>query len=106
MTSTTTPPAGGSPAGGTSPASNIRARRHIGEYVFAALALDLSIFVFIGAFAIRVPASGVQVGPRVFPYLVGTILVVSAAMVLISVIRGHFAEVEEGEDVDASATTD
>lgn len=106
MTSTTTPPAGGAPAGGTALQLPARAGRHIGEYVFAALAIGLGIFTFIGALSIRVPASGVQVGPRVFPYFVGTILIVSAAMVLISVIRGRFAEVEEGEDVDSGATTD
>jgi putative tricarboxylic transport membrane protein len=75
MTSTTTPRAGGAPAGGTALQLPARAGRHIGEYVVAALALGLGIFTFIGALSIRVPASGVQVGPRVFPYFVGTILI-------------------------------
>ena len=76
----------------------------LGEYVFAGLALALGLFVFVGAFSIR--ESGTQVGPRVFPFLVGTILVVSAAMVLVGVLRGRVAEVEEGEDIDANAKTD
>ena len=76
----------------------------MGEYIFAALALALGVFVFVGAFSIR--ESGTQVGPRVFPFMVGTILVVSAAMVLIGVLRGSVAEVEEGEDIDANAKTD
>jgi putative tricarboxylic transport membrane protein len=77
-----------------------------GEYIFAGLALALGIFVFVGAFGIRLPSSGTQVGPRVFPFMVGTILVVSAAAVLIGIIRGSVAEVEEGEDIDAHAKTD
>ena len=76
----------------------------LGEFVFAGLALALGVFVFVGAFSIR--ESGTQVGPRVFPFMVGTILVVSAAMVLVGVLRGRVAEVEEGEDIDATAKTD
>jgi putative tricarboxylic transport membrane protein len=96
-------PARAEGASGTG-ASGIRAKA--GELVFAALALALGVFVFVGAFGIRVPASGTQVGPRVFPFLVGAILVVSAAAVLVSVIRGKVAELEEGEDIDDTAGTD
>lgn len=85
---------------GTAPPSKL------GEYVFAALALALGVFVFVGAFSIRLPATGTQVGPRVFPYLVGTILVVSAAMVLVGIARGRFADLEGGEDIDSHARTD
>lgn len=99
-TSPVRPPAGESPAG------TQVARSKLGEYIFAALALALGIFVFVGAFSIRVPGAGTQVGPRVFPFMVGTILVVSATMVLIEVARGHLGEAEEGEDVDTHAKTD
>jgi putative tricarboxylic transport membrane protein len=94
------PPAGNDPAG-TSPS-----RSKLGEYIFAALALALGIFVFVGAFSIRVPGAGTQVGPRVFPFLVGTILIVSAAMVVVDVLRGRLADLEEGEDIDSAAKTD
>jgi putative tricarboxylic transport membrane protein len=94
------PPAGAEPVGTPAP------RSKVGELIFSGLALALGIFVFAGAFAIRVPAAGTQVGPRVFPFLVGTILVISAAMVLIGVLRGHLGDQEEGEDVDANANTD
>lgn len=82
------------------------ARSKLGEYIFAALALALGIFVFVGAFSIRVPGAGTQVGPRVFPFLVGTILVISAAMVIVDVFRGRLADLEEGEDIDNAAKTD
>lgn len=99
-TSPARPPAGDEPAGASAP------RSKLGEILFAALALALGIFTFAGAFSIRLPGAGTQVGPRVFPFLVGTILVISAAAVLIGVLRGRLAEVEEGEDVDAHAKTD
>lgn len=94
------PSAGGDPAEASAP------RSKVGEYIFAGLALALGIFVFVGAFSIRVPGAGTQVGPRVFPFMVGTILVISAAMVLIDVARGRLGEAEEGEDVDTHAKTD
>lgn len=94
------------PATGNDPVAAPAARSKLGEYIFAALALALGIFVFAGAFAIRVPGAGTQVGPRVFPFLVGTILIVSAAMVVVDVFRGKLADLEEGEDIDSAAKTD
>ncbi|MCU1543119.1 MAG: tripartite tricarboxylate transporter TctB family protein [Microbacteriaceae bacterium] len=81
-------------------------RSKVGEYIFAGLALALGVFVFVGAFAIRLPATGTQVGPRVFPFLVGTILVVSAVMVIVGIVRGRLAEQDEGEDIDSHSQTD
>jgi putative tricarboxylic transport membrane protein len=94
------------PATGDEPVGTTAPRSNLGELIFAGLALALGIFVFAGAFAIRLPGAGTQVGPRVFPFLVGTILIVSAAAVLVGVLRGRLADVEEGEDVDAHAKTD
>ncbi|MET0933743.1 MAG: tripartite tricarboxylate transporter TctB family protein [Mycetocola sp.] len=94
------PSAGGEPAVASAP------RSRLGEYIFAGLALALGIFVFVGAFAIRLPTSGTQVGPRVFPFMVGTILVISAAMVIVDIARGKLGDLEEGEDVDTHAKTD
>uniref|UniRef100_UPI003989EA77 tripartite tricarboxylate transporter TctB family protein n=1 Tax=Mycetocola sp. TaxID=1871042 RepID=UPI003989EA77 len=109
------PPAGGGarapprpppPPAANEPVGTTTSRAKLGELIFAALALALGIFTFAGAFSIRLPGAGTQVGPRVFPFLVGTILVISAAAVLIGVLRGRLADVEEGEDVDANAKTD
>jgi putative tricarboxylic transport membrane protein len=94
------PPAGDEPVGTPAP------RSKLGEYIFAGLAFALGIFTFAGAFSIRLPGAGTQVGPRVFPFLVGTILIISAAAVLVGVLRGRLADAEEGEDVDANAKTD
>jgi putative tricarboxylic transport membrane protein len=78
----------------------------VGEFVFAGLALALGVFVLVGAFSIRVPGAGTQVGPRVFPFLVSAILLVSAAMVLVDVLRGRLGPQEDGEDIDSAAKTD
>lgn len=78
----------------------------LGELIFALLALGLGVFVLVGAFGIRAPGSGTQVGPRVFPYLVSAILILSAAMVVIGILRGRLADQEESEDIDAGAKTD
>lgn len=76
------------------------------EFVFAGFALAIGVFVLIGANSIRATGAGVQVGPKVFPYLVSGILIVSAIMVLVDIWRGRLGPQEEAEDADATATTD
>ncbi|MDQ4137352.1 MAG: tripartite tricarboxylate transporter TctB family protein [Actinomycetota bacterium] len=83
----------------------ISLKRRVGEVVFAGLTLALGIYALIGALGIRVPES-VRVGPTVFPILVSVILMVSASVVLLGVLRGRTGEAEEGEDVDPEARTD
>jgi len=77
----------------------------IGELVFALLMLALGVFALVGVFSIHVPV-GVQVGPTVFPIFVSIVLLASATAVLVGVLRGRRAEVEEGEDIDPGARTD
>lgn len=77
----------------------------VGELVFALLLLALGVFAFVGVFTIHVPV-GVKVGPTIFPLFVSILLLASAASVLVSVLRGNRAEVEEGEDIDPDAKTD
>ena len=59
-----------------------------------------------GATQITIPLSSNVVGPRVFPYAVGVALLVSGVFVLFDALRGRLGAPEEGEDVDAEATTD
>ena len=80
--------------------------KRIGEFIFAGLSLALGIFVLVGAFAIRVPGAGTQVGPRVFPFLVSAILLLSAVMVLVELFRGRVVEEEGSEDIEVGAKTD
>ncbi|MFP3787159.1 hypothetical protein, partial [Burkholderia sp. SIMBA_024] len=59
----------------------------------------------VGVFTIHVPV-GVEAGPTIFPIFVSIILLGSAVAVLVTVLRGERAEVEEGEDIDPDAKTD
>ncbi|REJ05836.1 tripartite tricarboxylate transporter TctB family protein [Microbacterium bovistercoris] len=77
----------------------------VGELVFALLMLALGIAALVGAFSIHVPV-GVTVGPTVFPIAVSALLIGSAVAVLVGVLRGKRAELEEGEDIDPDAKTD
>ncbi|MGV8913666.1 MAG: tripartite tricarboxylate transporter TctB family protein [Rhodoglobus sp.] len=78
----------------------------IGEYLFAALAAGIGIYVLIAANYIRIPISSNTLGPRSFPYLVGALLLCAGIAVFIGVRRGRLGEAEEGEDVDSSVATD
>lgn len=98
----TSPGVGGARSGGA-PARP----RPLGEFVFAGGALLIGAFVLLGAASIRVPAGSSNVlGPRVFPYAVGALLVAAAIAVLVQVFRGRLGEADEGEDIDADARTD
>lgn len=46
------------------------------------------------------------VGPRVFPYTIGTVMVVLAVALAISALAGDRGEVEGGEDVDLDVKAD
>ncbi|WP_193596788.1 tripartite tricarboxylate transporter TctB family protein [Microbacterium sp. YJN-G] len=86
---------------------NTRSARRVpvGELVFALLMLALGVFALAGVFGIRVPV-GATVGPTVFPIFVSIVLLGSAVAVLIGVLRGERAEVEDAEDIDPAARTD
>jgi len=99
-------PSGGDTTPSGPPAVTAPLGRKIGEFIFAGLSLALGIFVLVGAFAIRVPGAGTQVGPRVFPFLVSAILIASAVMVLVELFRGTVVEEEGSEDIEVGAKTD
>jgi len=46
------------------------------------------------------------VGPRVFPYVVGAVLLVLAVLLAVATVRGSRPEAESGEDVDLDAPAD
>ncbi|WP_309129693.1 tripartite tricarboxylate transporter TctB family protein [Microbacterium sp.] len=92
-------------ATGRAEATRSARRVPIGELVFALLMLALGVFALAGVFTIHVPV-GVKVGPTVFPIFVSIVLLGSALSVLLAVLRGKRAEVEESEDIDPEARTD
>jgi len=66
----------------------------------------LGVFTLVDATGITVPGSTNTVGPRAFPYAVGTLLVVAGVAVLMCLARGRRGAAEESEDVDTAAGTD
>jgi putative tricarboxylic transport membrane protein len=76
------------------------------DVVVAAAVVALGLFTVVDAHRITVPLSSNVVGPRVFPYAVGVLLVVSGLAVLVSALRGGRVAPEAGEDVDVDAPTD
>lgn len=93
-------------ASGGAPAQR-STRAPIGEYVFAAASAALGAYTVIGAGFIRVPPGSASVlGPRVFPYAVGVLLLVASVAVIVQIARGHRGVPDEGEDVDPDAPTD
>lgn len=49
---------------------------------------------------------GDPVGPRVFPYAIGTFMVVLAVLLAVATARGDVPQAEEGEDVDLTTPPD
>jgi putative tricarboxylic transport membrane protein len=76
------------------------------EFGLVALVTGVGIFLLVQTSAIRVPATANVVGPRFFPYVVGTILVVAGTALAAGVWRGGSDAPEEGEDVDPSLPID
>lgn len=80
-------------------------RINVGEVTAAIVVAAVGIYMVSTAHTIANIGND-QVGPRVFPYLVGGLLVITGIGIAISAMRGFHAEPEGGEDIDASASTD
>lgn len=70
----------------------------------AALAL-VGIYTIVDARGLNV-GFGDPIGPRVFPYAIGTVMVVLAVLLAVATARGDVPQAEEGEDVDLTTPAD
>ncbi|MBT2500465.1 tripartite tricarboxylate transporter TctB family protein [Agromyces sp. ISL-38] len=96
----------GATAPGEAPSTR-RPRAPIGEFAFAAVCAALGVYAIVGAGFIRVPPGSASVlGPRVFPYAVGVLLVAASIAVIVQVARGRRGVPDDGEDIDPDAPTD
>jgi putative tricarboxylic transport membrane protein len=75
------------------------------QYLLALALLAVGVYTIIDARGLNV-GFGDPVGPRVFPYLIGTGMIVLAVLLAIATARGDVPEAEAGEDVDLTTPAD
>ena len=71
----------------------------------AAALLVTGVYTVINATTLEVGFAD-PVGPRLFPYVIGSVLVVLSVLLAIATVRGSRPEAEEGEDVDLTQGAD
>jgi putative tricarboxylic transport membrane protein len=76
-----------------------------GQFALAAVLAVIGVYTIIDARGLTVGFAD-PVGPRVFPYLIGTGMVVLALLLALATFRGDLPEAEEGEDVDLTTPAD
>jgi putative tricarboxylic transport membrane protein len=81
-------------------------RRWKPELVLALTVLALGVFVLAGTADVTAAASTLGLGPRFFPILVGSALIVTGVFYVIDVLRGGQGDPEQSEDVDARIPAD
>ncbi|CAH0297467.1 hypothetical protein SRABI83_04408 [Arthrobacter sp. Bi83] len=88
----------------TSLSSRLKGRSELGV---AALLGAAGALVLLDAARLVTPYSQSDpVGPKTLPVIVGALLLVSAVMLAVNVLRGGHGEAEAGEDVDLSHPAD
>ena len=75
------------------------------QYLLAAGLFLVGAYTIVDARGLNV-GFGDPIGPRVFPYLIGTGMVVLAVLLAVMTARGDVAEAEAGEDVDLTSPPD
>ncbi len=75
------------------------------QYILAALLALVGIYTIVDARGLNI-GFGDPIGPRVFPYVIGTATVVLAVLLAISTARGDVGAGEEGEDIDLTTPPD
>lgn len=88
------------------PARSGRTREGLTE-VGASLGLAaVGVYLVVSTHGIATPPGESGIGPRFIPYLVGGAMILIGVSLTVAVLRGDRGHAEEGEDVDAEATTD
>ncbi len=75
------------------------------QYGLAAALLVVGVWTIIDARGLNV-GFGDPIGPRVFPYLVGSGMCVIAVLLVVATARGDIPQGEEGEDIDLTSPAD
>ena len=67
----------------------------------------LGVVVLVDALRLDAPTTDSdRVGPQAFPIAVAVLLLASAALLAVNVLRGGHGQAEEGEDIDLTAPTE
>ena len=75
------------------------------QYGLAAVLALVGVYTIVDARGLNV-GFGDPVGPRVFPYVIGTMMVLLAVLLAVATARGDVPQAEEGEDVDLTTPPD
>jgi putative tricarboxylic transport membrane protein len=75
------------------------------QYVLAAVLAGVGIYTLVDARGLTV-GFGDPVGPRVFPYVIGSTMILLAVLLALATARGDVAEGEAGEDIDLASPPD
>jgi putative tricarboxylic transport membrane protein len=100
MTTTRSEPT--QPTGPTGPTEH---RVDSAQYVLAAVLALVGVYTLYDATTLNV-GFGDPVGPRVFPYVIGSVMIALAILLAIATARGDLPAAEEGEDVDLTTKPD
>lgn len=75
------------------------------QYGLAALLALIGAYTIYDATTLKV-GFGDPVGPKMFPYAIGAVMLVLAAFLVVATLRGDKPEAEGGEDVDLTVPAD
>lgn len=75
------------------------------QYGVAALLAAIGVYTLYDATTLTVGFAD-PVGPKMFPYVIGSAMIVLAVLLVIATLRGDKPEAEAGEDVDLAVAAD
>lgn len=75
------------------------------QYGLAAVLALVGVYTIIDARGLNV-GFGDPIGPRVFPYVIGSVMLLLAVLLAVATSRGDVPQAEEGEDIDLTTPPD
>ncbi|WP_245596479.1 tripartite tricarboxylate transporter TctB family protein [Nocardioides alkalitolerans] len=102
MTVDTSPPDGATPPGTAQPEAP---ERDLAQLGLAALLVVVGVYTVYDASTLTVGFAD-PVGPKAFPYVIGTVMTLLGALLAVAALRGDVPEPDSGEDIDLSQKSD
>jgi len=91
----------------TPPTSTPERRRDLAQFIVVAFLIVVATLLVVDASGLRNDfAETDPVGPKFFPYFVAGVLLLTAALLSIAILRGSVPEEEAGEDIDLTQGAD